>query len=278
MNPAARANPAGSPSPVTVARPADPATAPDSAAILAEGLCKTYPGPAGRQIRAVRGIDLAVARGEIFGLLGPNAAGKSTTIGMLTTLIRPTAGRARVCGIDVAARPVDVKRRIGVVAQRNTLDMELTVEENLEFRGRYFGMGRRTARSRAEQLLEFFGLAQRRAARPFELSGGQGRRVMIGRALVHRPDVLFLDEPTAGLDPQSRVNLWDLLNVVRAEGHTILLTTHHLEEADALCDRLAVIDHGAVLACDTPAALKRAVGADTLESVFLTLTGREYRE
>jgi ABC-2 type transport system ATP-binding protein len=252
-------------------------TEPGHAAILADGLHKTYAGPK-RQILAVRGIDLAIERGEFFGLLGPNGAGKSTMIGMLTTLVRPTAGQARVCGIDVAVHPVDVKRRIGVVAQRDTLDTELTVEENLEFRGRYFGMSRREARRRAGQLLEFFSLGDRRAARPFELSGGQGKRVMLGRALVHCPDVLFLDEPTAGLDPQTRVNLWDLLNVLRSEGHTILLTTHHMEEAETLCDRLAIIDHGVVLACDTVKAVMEAVGADTLEKVFLTLTGREYRE
>ncbi|MEO3752798.1 ATP-binding cassette domain-containing protein [Streptomyces sp. B6B3] len=238
----------------------------DDAAIVADGLRKTYTGPPG-EIPAVQGVDLQVERGEFFGLLGPNGAGKSTTIGMLTTLVRPTAGRARVCGIDVASDPVGVKRRIGMVAQRDTLDVELTVEENLEFRGRYFGMGRRAARHRAGQLLEFFSLGERRRARPFELSGGQSKRVVIGRALMHRPDVLFLDEPTAALDPQTRINLWDLLRGLQAEGQTILLTTHHMEEAESLCDRVAVIDHGTLLACDTVKSLQASAGAESVVTV-----------
>jgi ABC-2 type transport system ATP-binding protein len=238
----------------------------DGLAIFAEDLRKTYASPRG-EIAALQGIGLAVERGEFFGLLGPNGAGKSTTIGMLTTLVRPTAGRAAVCGVDVAADPVGVKRRIGVVAQRDTLDMDLTVEENLEFRGRYFGMARREARQRAGQLIEFFSLADRRRARPFELSGGQSKRVMIGRSLVHRPDVLFLDEPTAGLDPQTRLNLWDLLRALHSEGQTILLTTHYMEEAESLCERLAVIDHGVVLACDTAKMLQESAGAETVVTV-----------
>ncbi|GCD40945.1 ABC transporter ATP-binding protein [Streptomyces paromomycinus] len=236
-------------------------------AIHADGLRKSYPGPGGGESEAVRGLGLSVAKGEFFGLLGPNGAGKSTTIGMLTTMVRPTAGRAEVCGLDVAADAVAVKRRIGVVAQDNTLDIELTVAENLEFRGRYFGLGRRDARARARALLALFGLADRARARVFELSGGQLKRVMIARALVHRPDVLFLDEPTAGLDPQSRLHLWDVLRGLQAEGQTILLTTHHMEEAETLCDRLAVIDHGRVLACDSVPALRESVGAETVVTI-----------
>jgi ABC-2 type transport system ATP-binding protein len=238
----------------------------DDLAILADGLRKTYSGPPG-DIPAVRRIDLDVGRGEFFGLLGPNGAGKSTTIGMLTTLVRPTGGRATVCGVDVVDRPVEVKRRIGVVAQQDTLDPELTVEENLEFRGRYFGMTSRDARRRAGELLEFFGLTDRRRARVFELSGGQSRRAVLGRALIHRPDVLFLDEPTAGLDPQSRINLWELINGLQADGQTILLTTHYMEEAESLCERIAVIDHGVVLACDTVKGLKETAGAETVITV-----------
>ncbi|MFC0040137.1 ATP-binding cassette domain-containing protein [Actinomadura rayongensis] len=235
-------------------------------AVKTDDLRKTYAGPKG-DVPAVRGIDLDVRRGEFFGLLGPNGAGKSTTIGMLTTLVKPTSGKASVCGFDVVNDAVEVKRRIGMVSQNNTLDSELTAVENLEFRGRFFGLGPRAARRRAEELLELFGLTDRRDGNPFELSGGQAKRLMIGRALVHRPEVLFLDEPTAGLDPQNRVNLWDLLRDLQSQGQTILLTTHYMEEAEVLCDRLAVVDHGEVLARGTVAELKDSAGADTVITV-----------
>src|SRR5579859_8020188 len=169
-------------------------------AIRTEDLRKTYKSSRG-DVPAVRGIDLSVRSGQFFGLLGPNGAGKSTTIGMLTTLVLPTGGRAWVAGLDVVADPVGVKRRIGVVTQNNTLDMQLTVAENLEFRSRFFGLSLREASRRASQLLDVFGLADRRKAMSTDLSGGQAKRLLIARALVHRPDVLFLDEPTAGLDP-----------------------------------------------------------------------------
>jgi ABC-2 type transport system ATP-binding protein len=236
------------------------------AAIRTEDLRKTYTTSRG-DVPAVRGIGLEVATGEFFGLLGPNGAGKSTTIGMLTTLIVPTGGRAWVAGIDVRADPVGVKRRIGVVPQNNTLDMQLSVSENLEFRSRFFGLGRREAARRADQLLVAFGLTDRRRAMATDLSGGQARRLMIARALVHKPDVLFLDEPTAGLDPQTRVNLWDILRALHAEGQTILLTTHYMEEAEALCDRVAVVDHGEVLAAGTIEELKQGAGADTVITI-----------
>jgi daunorubicin resistance ABC transporter ATP-binding subunit len=232
-------------------------------AVLVSGLTKTYPGG----IEAVRGVEFEVAPGEVFGLLGPNGAGKSTTIGMLTTLVLPTAGRAWVAGLDVVADPVGVKRRIGVVTQNNTLDMQLTVAENLEFRSRFFGLRPREASRRAAQLLEVFGLADRRRAMSTDLSGGQAKRLLIARALVHRPDVLFLDEPTAGLDPQTRVNLWDILRVLHAEGQTILLTTHYMEEAEALCEQIAVMDHGEVLAAGTVDELKNGAGAETVITV-----------
>ena len=209
-------------------------------AIRTEDLRKTYKSSRG-DVPAVCGIDLSVGSGQFFGLLGPNGAGKSTTIGMLTTLVLPTGGRAWVAGLDVVADPVGVKRRIGVVTQNNTLDMQLTVAENLEFRSRFFGLGLREASRRAAQLLEVFGLADRRKAMSTDLSGGQAKRLLIARALVHRPDVLFLDEPTAGLDPQTRANLWDILRVLHAQGQTILLTTHYMEEAEALCEQVAVI-------------------------------------
>jgi daunorubicin resistance ABC transporter ATP-binding subunit len=236
--------------------------------VSVQDLVKTYPGRRkSPPVEAVRGISFGVEAGEFFGLLGPNGAGKSTTIGMLTTLVVPTGGRAWVAGIDVVADPVGVKRRIGVVTQNNTLDMQLTVAENLEFRSRFFGLGLRDAARRAEQLLEAFGLADRRKAIATDLSGGQAKRLLIARALVHKPDVLFLDEPTAGLDPQTRVNLWDMLRALHDEGQTILLTTHYMEEAEALCDRVAVVDHGEVLASGTIDELKDGAGADTVITV-----------
>jgi ABC-2 type transport system ATP-binding protein len=245
---------------------AGPATPRPGPAIRTEDLRKTYTTSRG-DVQAVRGISLDVAPGEFFGLLGPNGAGKSTTIGMLTTLIVPTGGRAWVSGIDVVADPVGVKRTIGVVPQNNTLDMQLSVTENLEFRSRFFGLSRRDALRRADQLLTAFGLTDRARAMATDLSGGQARRLMIARALVHRPDVLFLDEPTAGLDPQTRVNLWDALQALHDEGQTILLTTHYMEEAEALCDRVAVVDHGQVLAAGPVDQLKRDAGADTVITV-----------
>src|SRR5438874_2130223 len=234
--------------------------------IRTEDLRKTYKSSRG-DVPAVRGIDLDVSSGQFFGLLGPNGAGKSTTIGMLTTLILPTGGQAWVAGMDVVADPVGVKRRIGVVTQNNTLDMQLTVAENLEFRSRFFGLSLREAQRRAEQLLEVFGLADRRKAMSTDLSGGQAKRLLIARALVHRPDVLFPDEPTAGLDPQTRANLWDILRVLHAEGQTILLTTHYMEEAEALCERVSVVDHGEVLASGTVDELKAGTGAETVITV-----------
>jgi daunorubicin resistance ABC transporter ATP-binding subunit len=236
------------------------------AAIRTQDLRKTYKSSRG-DVEAVRGIDLDIPPGEFFGLLGPNGAGKSTTIGMLTTLVHPTGGRAWVAGYDVTKDTVAVKRRIGVVTQNNTLDLELTVAENLEFRSRFFGLSKRVASKRAAQLIDAFGLGDRRDAMADQLSGGQSRRLLIARALVHQPDVLFLDEPTAGLDPQTRVNLWDILSVLHGQGQTVLLTTHYMEEAEALCDRIAIVDHGRVLAEGGVDELKNDAGAVTVVTV-----------
>jgi ABC-2 type transport system ATP-binding protein len=227
------------------------------------GLTKVF-ASAGKEIRAVDGIDLAVEKGEFFGLLGPNGAGKSTTIGMLTTRVIPTEGEAYIAGVDVVADPATAKRYIGVVPQTNTLDRQLSVMENLEFHGRYFGMTRKQASVRAAELLEQFKLADRAKAGVYELSGGMAQRLMVARALVHHPEIVFLDEPTSGIDPQTRLALWEILRDIHAAGQTILLTTHYMEEADALCDRLAIIDHGKVLALGTPAELKDQLGADTV--------------
>ena len=237
-----------------------------TSAIKTEGLRKTYKSSRGA-VEAVRGIDLDIPQGEFFGLLGPNGAGKSTTIGMLTTLIAPTGGRAWVAGHDVTRATVAVKRRIGVVTQNNTLDMQLTVAENLMFRSRFFGLPQSVAARRASALIDAFGLSDRKNAMADQLSGGQARRLMIARALVHKPDVLFLDEPTAGLDPQTRVNLWDILSVLHGQGQTILLTTHYMEEAEALCDRIAIVDHGKVLAEGPIEEILADSGAQTVITV-----------
>jgi len=241
-----------------------PAPVPDSEPVIrTERLTKVYPG----DILAVDSLDLAVRAGEIFGLLGPNGAGKTTTVGMLTTRIIPTAGRAFVGGIDVVAHPALAKQAIGVVPQTNTLDRSLTVWENLYFHARYFGMGSRAAKRAADHRLEEFRLADRAGAEVFALSGGMAQRLMVARAIVHEPHILFLDEPTSGLDPQSRLALWDILRHLHGQGQTILLTTHYMEEADQLCNRVAIMDHGRILALDTPGALKRSVDADTIVRV-----------
>jgi ABC-2 type transport system ATP-binding protein len=231
--------------------------------IRTEALTKVYPG----NVRAVDGLDLSVCRGEIFGLLGPNGAGKTTTAGMLTTRVIPTSGAAYVGGIDVVRHPVAAKQVIGVVPQTNTLDRSLTVYENLYFHGRFFGMSARTAKAEAAMRLEQFRLADRATQPVAALSGGMAQRLMVARAIMHRPATIFLDEPTAGLDPQSRLALWEVLGELHREGQTILLTTHYMEEADQLCDRLAIIDHGRLLALGTPEELKATTGADTIVTV-----------
>ncbi len=238
----------------------------DDVVIRTEQLTKVYPG----DILAVDHLDLEVHAGEIFGLLGPNGAGKTTTAGMLTTRVIPTNGRALVGGVDVVAHPTAAKQLIGVVPQTNTLDRSLDVYENLYFHGRFFGMSAKTAKAEAHRLLAQFRLTDRARVPVLALSGGMAQRLMTARAIMHRPSVLFLDEPTAGLDPQSRIALWEILGELHADGQTILLTTHYMEEADALCNRLAIIDHGRMLAIDTPEALKGSVGIDAMITVQAT--------
>jgi ABC-2 type transport system ATP-binding protein len=235
--------------------------------IHTKDLTKVYPGT---DFAAVDRLNLDVCAGEIFGLLGPNGAGKTTTAGMLTTRVVPTSGRALLAGVDVAAHPALAKQLSGIVSQQNTLDRQLTVWENLYFHGRLFGMGAKASRKIADELLEQFQLSRWAKASVYALSGGMAQRLMVARAIFHRPSVLFLDEPTAGLDPQSRLALWDLLGELHRAGQTILLTTHYMEEADRLCDRVAIMDHGKLLALDTPAALKQSIGADTVVTVKAT--------
>ncbi|HEY1822385.1 MAG TPA: ATP-binding cassette domain-containing protein [Trebonia sp.] len=247
--------------------PADLTAAPEGGIIHTEDLTKAYPGT---DFVAVDKLNLDVQAGEIFGLLGPNGAGKTTTAGMLTTRVVPTSGRAFLAGVDVGAHPALAKQLSGIVSQQNTLDRQLTVWENLYFHGRLFGMGAKTSRQVADELLARFQLSRWAKASVYALSGGMAQRLMVARAIFHRPSVLFLDEPTAGLDPQSRLALWDLLHELHNDGQTILLTTHYMEEAEQLCDRVAIMDHGKVLALDSPAALKRSIGADSIVSVRTT--------
>ncbi len=224
-----------------------------------EKLQKTYPGKV--PIEAVKGIDLQVYPGELFGLLGPNGAGKSTTISVCTTRALPTAGKVTVAGSDVVAHPAHARRFMGVVPQYNTLDRQCTIFENIYFHCRYFGLSKAQADARTKELLELFKLSERGASFVRELSGGLAQRVQIARAIAHKPTILFLDEPSAGLDPQTRLALWDTIRGLRQQGITIVLTTHYMEEADELCDRVAIIDHGRILVCDTPQKLKSSVGA-----------------
>ncbi len=229
-------------------------------AIVVDSLQKTYPGTRkSPPVEAVKGISFEVETGEFFGLLGPNGAGKSTTLGCITTLVRPTSGRVLVDGIDVSQSPAEAKRRIAVVPQNRNLDRDLTVREILTYHGRYFGLPAAERESRASRLLEELRVADKAKAKPQTLSGGQQQRVMIARALMHDPKVLLLDEPTTGLDPQARRQLWETLRELHERGLSIILTTHYMEEADRLCQRLAIIDHGRILASDTPAALKQSL-------------------
>ncbi len=227
-------------------------------------LTKVYPGT---EFKAVDALNLEVQPGEIFGLLGPNGAGKTTTAGMLTTRVLPTSGQAFVGDIDVVAHPAVAKQLIGVVSQQNTLDRQLNVWENLYFHGRLFGMPGKECRAIADELLEKFHLTRWGKASVYALSGGMAQRLMVARSIFHRPAVLFMDEPTAGLDPQSRLALWEILTQLNDEGQTILLTTHYMEEADQLCDRVAIMDHGRILALDTPKGLKQTVAADTIVTI-----------
>lgn len=223
-------------------------------------LTKYFDGPA-----AVDSVSITVDRGSVFGLLGPNGAGKTTTIRMLTTLLAPSSGTARVAGFDVTATPLRVKQSIGVVPQMINLDIDLTTAQNLEYHGRLHRMTRSSIQERTEELLRFVGLWEKRGTPVDHLSGGMRRRLLIARGLMHRPAVVFMDEPTVGLDPQARRMIWGLLESLKRSGITIMLTTHYIEEADALCDRVAIMRSGKIIAEGEPAALKADVGTFALE-------------
>jgi ABC-2 type transport system ATP-binding protein len=251
-----------------------------TAAVQAEALVKHYGGRTG-VIEAVRGVDLRVEAGEVFGFLGPNGAGKSTTMRMLTTLLSITSGTARVAGVDVAGDPDAVRRRIGVALQEAGLDPRQTGRELLVLQGRLFDLSAVEAAARAEELLALVELEEAADRRIKGYSGGMKRRLDLASALVHQPEVLFLDEPTTGLDPASRLTIWDEVRRINQRGTTVFLTTQYLEEADQLCDRLAIIDGGLIVREGTPAGLKselrerRGLTSDpTLDDVFLDATGR----
>ena len=230
--------------------------------VAIEGLVKVYEGK--QRVVALDGIDLEVRQGEIFGLLGPNGAGKTTTIGICTTRTLPTSGIVRIAGINVVRNPAQARRHIGVVPQFNTLDRSLTIYENIYFHCRYFGFSHSEAKSRGNELLEQFLLSERKKAYPNQLSGGLAQRVQIARAIAHRPTVLFLDEPSAGLDPQSRIAMWTAVQGLRKDGITVVLTTHYMEEADELSDRVGIVDRGRMLALGSPQQLKDTYGAQTI--------------
>jgi ABC-2 type transport system ATP-binding protein len=249
-----------------------------------QSLTKVYESK--NRVVALDGVDLELKQGEIFGLLGPNGAGKTTTISIATTRSLPTAGTVHIAGIDVVKHPARARRHIGVVPQFNTLDRSLSVYENIYFHCLYFGFSPVQAKARTMALLDQFLLTERKSANVNQLSGGLAQRVQIARAIAHRPTVLFLDEPSAGLDPQSRMAMWTAVEGLRKEGISVLLTTHYMEEADQLSDRVAIIDHGRVLALGSPEKLKTTFGAHTifdlklkshdgLEPVVQTLKARE---
>jgi len=259
-----------------------------NAAVKTSALRKVYPAPSAKRVPggrstpsapaakrpgvvALEGLDLEIAEGELFGLLGPNGAGKTTTIGILTTRVRPTSGSAIVAGADVTRDSVLVRHRIGVVPQRPNPDRNLNARENLAFHAAYFGIPLRTANARAKELLEKLGIADKSESKVDQMSGGQQQRLMVARALIHNPKILFLDEPTVGLDPHARLAVWELLRELHRDGKTILMSTHNMEEADRLGDRLAIIDHGKLLAVDAPQKLKARAPGGTL--IQLSLDG-----
>ena len=242
-------------------------------AIVVEDLGKTYPDGT----EAVRGVTFRVAAGECYGLLGPNGAGKSTTVGMLGTLVRPTSGRASVAGFDVVAEAREVRRRIGFAMQEVGVDAFATARELLVLQGRLHRLRRADSAHRAELLLAMVDLSEVADKRLGEFSGGMQRRVDLAASLMHLPAVVFLDEPSEGLDPRARAAIWEALDRLRLHlGVTVLLTTHYMDEADRLCDRLGIVDRGSIVAEGTPAELKASVGGDTLEHVYLHYTGHTF--
>ncbi len=240
--------------------------------VTAKGLTKDY-GP----LRAVNNIDFEILRGECFGFLGPNGAGKTTAMSIIYCFMPPTSGKVKVFGIDVTENPGLIKSRIGVMPQEDNLDPDLTVLENLIVYARYFDILKKDSLPLAKELLEFVELSEKENVNIKSLSGGMKRRLILARSLVNNPELLILDEPTTGLDPHSRHAVWDKLNHLKAKGTTLILTTHYMEEAEKLCDRVAIMDSGRIVTIDTPSRLMNVHGGN-LEAVYLKLTGRTLKE
>src|SRR3954471_16364670 len=235
--------------------------------IETRGLRKSFTSRQGREkklVEAVRGVDLDVAEGEIFGFLGPNGAGKTPMLRMLAALIEPDGGSATIAGADLRTDPGEVRRRIGYVAQGGSTWDDSTAREELVLQARLYGMNKAEAQRRAAEVLEGFELSEYADRKCKTYSGGQRRRVDIALGIIHEPKVVFLDEPTSGLDPQSRAHMWDEIRRLRSEGMTVFITTHYLDEADALCDRVSIMDHGEIVASGTPADLKREISGDVV--------------
>jgi len=248
--------------------------------IEAQSLNKVFGDPkSDKAVRAVNDVTFSVKPGEIFAFLGPNGAGKTTTIQMLTTLLKPTSGSVRIDGLDPAESPLEVRKRFGIVFQDPSLDSELTAYENMELHGVLYHVPRKARAERSEALLKLFDLWDRRASIVKTFSGGMRRRLEIARGLLHTPKILFLDEPTLGLDPQSRNQLWTLVKGLNTnEGVTVFLTTHYMDEAEKAAQRVAIIDHGRIVAQGTVDELKAQTGAESLEGAFLKLTGTTIRD
>jgi len=249
------------------------ATRPPNSAITVADLVKRY-----EDVTAVDGLSFEVEEGEVFGLLGPNGAGKSTTINILSGILEPTSGKATVLGFDVRRESVEIKERIGVCPQEPAFFPYLTGRENIELIGDLHGMEKKRLRERTDSLLDRVGLGEASSRRAGKYSGGMVRRASLAMALVHDPELAFLDEPTVGLDPQSRRATWDIIGDLKERGRTVILTTHYIEEAEAIADRVGIIDHGKLIALDTPRVLMEEHGAVNLEEVFIGLTGRRIRE
>ena len=238
-----------------------------------KGLIKDY-----EEKRAVAGVDLSVRKGELFGLLGPNGAGKTTTMRIIHCFMPPTSGEVRIFGLDVNGSPSEIKSRMGVMPQDDNLDPDLSTMENLVVYARYFDIPSEVSTPRAEKLLEFIELSDEAGTNVQKLSGGMRRRLTLARTLINDPELVVLDEPTTGMDPRSRHSVWDALNSLRQEGKTILMSTHYMEEAEVLCDRVAIINEGLIVETDTPAAMMERHACDNLEDVYLKLTGRRLSE
>jgi lipooligosaccharide transport system ATP-binding protein len=238
-------------------------------AIVATNLIKDY-----GKFRAVKGVDFEILKGEAFGFLGPNGAGKTTVMGILYCTMPPSEGKVTVLGMDVTKSPSKIKAREGVMPQDDNLDPDLSSLENLIVYARYFHIPPSVSKPKALDLLEFLELTDWKDTNITKLSGGMRRRLLLARALINDPELIILDEPTTGMDPHGRLAVWGVMDSLKAEGKTIVLTTHYMEEADRLCDRIAIMDRGEIVALDTPQKLKDSVGADNLEDVYLKLTGR----